>query len=179
MFKRFVLGLLISLGLALPIVTVGVMSPAYATWTCRNKLDRGSVVFPDGEEVYVNIIYTFCYQAGSYGKVKVQYSVNSYDFNKARISCDPIFRNYDGVKVNWYFYRPYTGENYNPPELKIPCDESAHNSKTQSYSNAPWLEFGPGWGPDRQPRWKAVVTLQKNGSRDKHGMTWGKFRPNS
>lgn len=160
------------------LVAFSVAAPAAnATWTKTRRIDRGSVTFPGGEYVQFSVIYNHYYQAGSYARVKPKRVIVAYNMPGTHMTCDPILRKYDGINANFLFWRPYTGANYNPPKFHIPCDESTQNSEVQVFENAPKLRFGPGHGSDRQPKWSALITLQRNGDWDQMETYRTDFKP--
>lgn len=150
-----------------------------ASWNCRERMDRNDVTFKNGMYVLFTLVYDHCYRATSYAKVRAKRAIVSYNMMGDRMTCNRWLRKIDGVSANWYFWRPYTGESFNPGGMSVICDESTRNSEIQFFNleDSKWLEFGPGNGDDRQPRWRVGITQKRNGNEDLYKAYGQKFRP--
>lgn len=155
-------------------------APASAAYVCTDRQDIGGAFFNGGEYMKIVVKYKYCVDPDpdKLAYVKPYKVIGSYEIAHS-ISCDPVMRKYDGARFNMYFWRPYTGTAFNPGAVDIPCDTSGMNSRTQSYdlANVPRLYFGPGYGDDRQPRWKANLTLRLNVANDEDRTVAKDFQP--
>ena len=172
--------ILVALMMVAGMFAVGT-APAEATYVCSTKLDRNSVTFPDDELVHFSVFYRYCIDPDpdKMSYVKPKRVIVTYNMPGTHMRCGEFVRKYDGVKYNWYFWRPFNGVNFNPKGKHIPCDESTINSSTQKYklSNVPRLYFGPGYGNNMQPRWKINITLQMNAKFDQFKSYAQDFKP--
>jgi hypothetical protein len=110
-----------------------------------------------------------------YGYVTPLWTVGSYNAEGSHMTCNPLLRFINGIRFNMYFWRPYTGANFNPGSFYVPCDESTINGETQNYDTTIKLFFGPGTGDDRQPRMKVNVDEDIPAQEDRHQSEWRKF----
>lgn len=110
-----------------------------------------------------------------YGYITPRWTVYSYNREGSHMTCNRWLRFLNSVDFNLYTWRPYSGANYNPGEVKVPCDESTINSDTQTHNTTIKLYFGPGNGSDRQPRWKVNVKENLAGDDDRNTSKWRKY----
>lgn len=159
---------LVMMGMMAVLLPVLVASPAQAAYYCADKMDNERIDFnndPAPAVVQVTVYYRWCYSNSDseLPYVKPHKVIGQYNVDGTQMNCGSG-RKIDGFRFNFYFWRPYNGVNFNPGAFQVDCDESTLNSKMQTYdlSNVPRLYFGPGYGSDRQPRWKANVTKLVN-----------------
>ena len=159
-----------------------------ATWRCSLRHDRVGHTFKEGHgqraDVYVqaNVFYRYCVNTSPdfLPYVKPHHVIVSYQVDASKISCNDWGTGWlDDLDYNMYFWRPYNGVNFNPPQKTIPCSTEAFASRSQWYKlkNVPRLYFGPGHGPRHQPRWRIVTTLGVNLAPDKVWAHSQDFKP--
>lgn len=165
--------LLMSSGM-LSVATMPTAEAQAADAVCGKKAMRAEISFEDGV-IHPLIHYRKCVPSEGPAWVVPLNTVGMYNMDGTHMSCDWFLRKFDGVKFNWYMWDK-SGRNFNPPKYIVPCDESTTNSKIQKYNNAPRLFFGPGHGPDAQPRWKVNVTVQYNARKDAEFSRWKRFK---
>lgn len=143
-----------------------------AEYYCNERLDQTTHTFQDKYDTFVKatVMYKYCvpYDTDKLAYAEPYRVIGTYNRDGASMTCDPALRYLDGVRFNWYFWRPFTGANFNPGARTAECDPSTMNTVTQSWdlADVPRLYFGPGYGDDRQPRWKVNVTLLRNFNTD-------------
>ncbi len=163
--------------IAVLVATVGTTTPTqaaeYNNYTCSARIDRTTLYY-DGAwwknvrrdvEVVAAVFYQYCVPADPdrYEYVKPTKTITSYRVDEATTECDYLFtlnrQWFDGIYANYYFFRPYTGQNYNPPKYAVDCDESGKNAEIQTYSSSlvPRLFFGPG---TNKPKWSVNIELR-------------------
>lgn len=147
---------------------------AESIYDCTNRIDRWDSDAYSGVKhawAQATVGYRHCVAWG-YDQndhpayVEVRYVVGAYNVEGGSMSCGQWYSYLDGFTFNFYFWRPYTGANFNPGAFKVPCDESTTNGRTVWYNSGYNLYFGPGSGSDRQPRWKVNATINRNGDFD-------------
>lgn len=155
------------------------------SYICKMKADSKTfkIEYKDDKiTIFSRVRYKYCVNTNvkKMPFAKPKYTFTRYVFpEKDRLNCNAFTRRYDGVKHNWYFWRPYTGQDFNPVGQHIPCKETASNYKSQEFLNkdVPRLYWGPGHGPNMQPRWKVNITLQLNATGDKYYAHAQDFNP--